>query len=563
MKTLLKNGSVVNVFTDEIEKTNVLICDGIIIGMGDYSDSEADFVEDVSGKIICPGFIDGHIHIESTMLTPKEFAKVCLKHGTTAVIADPHEIANVAGINGINYMLESSEGLPLDVYIMIPSCVPATPFDEAGAVLEAEDILPLYDKPRVLGLGEMMNYPGVLNDAPSVLKKIEDAKRLNKIINGHAPMLRGKPLDKYIAAGISDDHECCDVEEAIECIKKGQIAMIRQGTAAKNLYDLLPVFDEPYSRRCILVTDDRHPADLISEGHVDNIIRLAVEENKSVITAIRMATIQAAQYFNLRDIGAVAPSYKADLLILNDLEKVDVCDVYKNGKKVVCNKEVIDIKTPQISEETRKAVYESFRIDKLKKEDFYIEPQNKRCRVINVIPKQLLTEEWLLELDFENENGISVEKDILKIAVIERYKNSGHKGVGFIHGIGIRSGAVASSVSHDSHNLIVVGTNDEDMAVAANKIIEMGGGNVVVDNGKIVAQMPLAIGGLMSDFDAELVAKQNKEVRNAAQELGADMTIEPFMNMAFISLAVIPSLKMTTHGLIDVDRQKLKPLFEE
>lgn len=563
MKTLLKNGSIVNVFTDEIEKTNVLISDDKIIGVGDYSDDEADTVYDVSGKIISPGFIDGHIHIESTMLTPKEFAKVCVEHGTTAVVADPHEIANVAGIKGIEYMLKSSEGLPLDVYVMIPSCVPATPFDETGAVLNAEDIVELYNHPRVLGLGEMMNYPGVLNGENTVVNKLNDALKLKKIINGHAPMLSGKDLDKYISHGITDDHECSNADEAMERIRKGQRVMIRQGTAAKNLNDLLPLFDEPFSRRCILVTDDRHPADLINEGHIDNIIREAVKAGKSAITAIRMATIQAAEYFSLNSVGAVAPGYKADIIVLNSLEAVDVEAVYKNGKKVVDNKKVIELEEPEIDDETKRAVLDSFCIDKLNPDDFYIEPKSKMCRVINVIPKQLFTDEIICDVDFEKANGISVEKDILKLAVIERYKNTGHRGIGFINGIGLKNGALASSVSHDSHNLIVIGTNDEDMATAANEIISMGGGNVVVSNGKTLAKMPLTVGGLMSEADAQSVAKQNEAVRAAVHELGAKKDIEPFMNMAFISLSVIPKLKMTTHGLINVDKQKTVPLFVE
>ena len=563
MKTLLKNGSIVNVFTDEIEKTNVLISDDKIIGVGDYSDDEADTVYDVSGKIISPGFIDGHIHIESTMLTPKEFAKVCVEHGTTAVVADPHEIANVAGIKGIEYMLKSSEGLPLDVYVMIPSCVPATPFDETGAVLNAEDIVELYNHPRVLGLGEMMNYPGVLNGEATVINKLNDALKLKKIINGHAPMLSGKDLDKYISHGITDDHECSNADEAMERIRKGQRVMIRQGTAAKNLNDLLPLFDEPFSRRCILVTDDRHPADLINEGHIDNIIREAVKAGKSAITAIRMATIQAAEYFSMNSVGAVAPGYKADIIVLNSLEAVDVEAVYKNGKKVVDNKKVIELEEPEIDDETKRAVLDSFCIDKLNPDDFYIEPKSKMCRVINVIPKQLFTDEIICGVDFEKANGISVEKDILKLAVIERYKNTGHRGIGFINGIGLKNGALASSVSHDSHNLIVIGTNDEDMATAANEIISMGGGNVVVSNGKTLAKMPLTVGGLMSEADAQSVAKQNEAVRAAVHELGAKKDIEPFMNMAFISLSVIPKLKMTTHGLINVDKQKTVPLFVE
>ncbi|MDD6816386.1 MAG: amidohydrolase family protein, partial [Firmicutes bacterium] len=304
MKLLLKNAQIVNVFTDQLEAANVLIVDEMIAGVGQYSDEDADSVRDLSGKILCPGFIDGHIHIESTMLTPPELARVCLPCGTTAIVADPHEIANVCGLSGIAYMLESSENLPLSVYIMLPSCVPSTPFDETGAVLEAENLSVLYGHPRVLGLGEMMNYPGVLAGSPSVMKKISEAQRLGKLVNGHAPLLSGRQLDQYIAAGISDDHECSSMDEALERISKGQHVMIRQGTAARNLEALLPLFEEPWSRRCMLVTDDRHPADLINEGHIDNIIRMAVKAGKSPLAAIRMASLQTAEYFGMKATGA-------------------------------------------------------------------------------------------------------------------------------------------------------------------------------------------------------------------------------------------------------------------
>ena len=561
MKLLLKNAQIVNVFTDRLETANVLIDDEKIIGVGEYNDTDADIVRDLSGKIICPGFIDGHIHVESTMLTPPELARVCLPCGTTAIVADPHEIANVCGFSGIVYMLEASEDLPLSVYIMLPSCVPSTPFDETGAVMEAEELRVLYSHPRVLGLGEMMNYPGVLADDPKVMQKISEAHELGKLVNGHAPLLGGRELDKYIAAGISDDHECSTIDEAVERISKGQHVMIRQGTAAKNLEALLPLFDEPWSRRCILVTDDRHPADLISEGHIDNIIRRAVKAGKSPLTAIRMASLQTAEYFGLKSVGAVAPGYRADLLVLDDLETVKVCDVYCGGRLAVSEGKVIDFKKPEIRSDIRKTVRNSFYLDELSPADFYIKPEGSRCRVIKITPGQLLTDEWIAEIDFNRANGIDIKRDILKLAVIERHLNTGHKGIGFISGIGMKKGAIASSVSHDAHNLIVIGTNDEDMAAAANRIRAMGGGNVVVSEGKIIAEMPLPEAGLMSDLSAAEIAAQNEEVRMAVHKLGASAEIEPFMNMAFLSLPVIPSLKMTTLGLVDVNRQRLVSLF--
>lgn len=563
MKLLLKNAQIVNVFTDRLEEANILIDGEKIIGVGQYKDEDADTVRDLSGKIICPGFIDGHIHIESTMLTPPELARVCLPCGTTAIVADPHEIANVCGLSGIVYMLDSSEDLPLSVYIMLPSCVPSTPFDETGAVLEAEELHVLYNHPRVLGLGEMMNYPGVLADDTKVMQKISEAQTLGKLVNGHAPLLSGRGLDKYIAAGISDDHECSTAEEAMERIAKGQHVMIRQGTAAQNLDALLPLFDEPWSRRCMLVTDDRHPADLMKEGHIDNIIRRAVKAGKAPLTAIRMATLQAAEYFGIRNMGAVAPGYIADILVLDNLETVKVRDVYCRGQLAVSDGKVIDLKEPEIRSDIRKTVRNSFYLDELSPSDFYIKPEGGRCRVIKIRPSQLLTDEWIAEIDFSRENGVDTERDILKLAVIERHLNTGHRGLGFISGIGLKKGAIASSVAHDAHNLIVIGTNDKDMAIAANRIRSLGGGNAVVADGEVLAEMPLPEAGLMSDLSAAETAAQNEAVRLAVHALGASDEIEPFMNMAFLSLPVIPYIKMTTLGLVDVDGQKLVPLFAD
>ena len=561
MKTLLKNAYVINVFTDEIEKTNVLLDEETIVGVGDYNDSVADITEDLSGKYICPGLIDGHIHIESTMLSAAELAKICVPRGTTAIVADPHEIANVGGTDGIRYMLETSENIPLTVYMMLPSCVPATSHDEAGATLKAEDLLPLYEHPRVLGLGEMMNYPGVLMKDPDVMQKISDAKEKGKIVNGHAPLLSGKALDQYIGAGIYDDHECSSVEEGKERIRKGQFVMIREGTAARNLQGLLPLFDTPWNSRCMLVTDDRHPADLLNDGHMDNIIRKAVENGKSVVVAIRMATIQTAQYFGLCNVGAIAPGYLANLVVLDDPDSFAVKDVYCHGKKVVEHRNMISFETPKASEALEYRIRNSFQLEKLEESDFMVKPSSSECRIIKIIPRELLTDEWITSLDFTSNNGVDIERDILKIAVIERHHGTGHIGLGFIHGIGLKKGAIASSVSHDSHNLIVIGTNEKDMALAANRVRTMNGGNAVVADGKILAEMMLPVGGLMSDDSAEKVAEQNHNVRAAVDMLGKAQDIEPFMNMAFISLPVIPHLKITTKGLVDVQTQTQVPLF--
>ena len=564
MKTLLKNARVINVFTETIEETNVLIEKDKIIGVGDYySDGDADVIEDLSGKYICPGFIDGHIHIESTMMVPYSLAQSVLVHGTTAVVTDPHEIANVCGVDGIRYMLEMSENLPLHVYVMIPSCVPATCFDEAGASLKAEDIEFLYNEKRVLGLAEMMNYPGVIYDDAPTLDKIKSCVEKGRPVDGHAPLLSGRDLDKYISAGINSDHECSSAEEAIEKLSKGQWIMIRQGSAAKNLEKLLPLFEAPYYLRSILATDDRNPADIIAEGHIDNIVRLAIKAGKNPVRAIKMASFNPAQYFRIDRVGAVACGYKADLLVLDNLDNIEIKDVYSNGVKVVDNKKLLDFEIPKAEDMITGSVMNSFHMPDLKKEDFFIEPKGNKVRVIEVIPGEILTNELILELDFDKNNGIDVDKDIIKIAVIERHKNTGHKGVGYIKGIGIKNGALAGSVSHDSHNLIVIGSSDEDMCIAANHIKKIGGGLCVVKEGKVISEVRLPVAGLMSTESAANIAKANEDLRESAKELGVYDNIEPFMNMAFVSLPVIPVLKMTTQGLVNVSEFKRVDLFAE
>lgn len=559
MRTLLKGAKVVNVFTDEVEKNDILIEDGIIIGVGEYDD--ADISENLEGKFICPGFIDSHIHIESTMMTPKEFSNAVVPHGTTAVVTDPHEIANVCGVEGIKYMLKMSENLPLDVYVMLPSCVPATPNDESGAVLKASDLETLYEENRVLGLAEMMNYPGVLFGDEDVLQKIEDAKKRGMAVDGHAPMLSGESLDKYVSAGIMSDHECSSLSEALEKIRKGQHIMIRQGTAAKNLEDLISLFDEPCSRRCLLATDDKHPEDFFKEGHIDGIIRRAVELGKSPITGIRLATIQAAEYFGLDKVGAIAPGYRADLLVLDDLDTIKIRDVYKNGERIVSEGELIK-KTKAGNDACYDSIVKStFNLKVLRDEDFCIHPESDKCRVIKVLPHQIITDEEIENLDFEKNNGIDTDRDILKISVIERHHNTGHMGVGFIKGIGMKKGAIASSVSHDSHNLIVIGTNEADMACAANRVAELGGGYVAVADGVVLAELPLPVAGLMSEESAEKITELNVTLNNVISSLGVAEDIEPLMHMAFVSLSVIPNLKLSTRGLIDVNSQKIVSLF--
>ena len=452
----------------------------------------------------------------------------------------------------------------MTVYVMIPSCVPATEFDESGARLEADDIVEFYGHPRVLGLGEMMNYPGVLAGNPGVMDKIHKTLERGLLVNGHAPLLSGKALDAYIAAGISDDHECSSAEEAIERIRKGQRVMIRQGTAARNLEALLPLFDEPYASRCLLVTDDKHPADLLKHGHIDDIIRSAARQGKSAVTGIRMATLWAAEYFGLRHVGAVAPGYKADLVLLTDLEQVKVHSVYKDGVLVAEKGQCLPFAEAEGRQEEEEQIRHSFCMKTMRPEDFQLDIHGKhRCRVIRLVKGELLTEEMHTEVDFDKDNGIDLGRDILKIAVVERHHGTGHVGMGLISGIGLKKGAIASSVSHDAHNLIIVGTNEEDMAIAANRLCELGGGILTVAEGEIIAEMPLPYAGLMTGADAQTAARQNDAVRESVHSLGVPQETEPFMTTAFISLTVIPHIKITTLGLVDVDRQEQVPLVED
>ena len=572
MRTLFKGGEVVNVFTDSLARANVVVEDGIIIGVGDYYDAKDDNcdlkddnydeVVDCSGMIICPGFIDSHIHIESTMLAPHELAKAILPCGTTAIVADPHEIANVCGIAGIEYMLEATENLPLSVYVMASSCVPAVPLDESAGVLDAKALKPLYDHERVLGLAEMMNYPGVIAGDSDVKNKIEDAKALGGRVNGHAPLLSGEMLDKYISAGIEDDHECSAANEAIEKMSKGMHILIREGTAAKNLKMLSPLFEYPYSARCLLCTDDKSAADIINEGHIDSIVKKAAALGRSPFAAIRMATIQAAEYYGLKNLGAIAPGYKADMIIASDIESLEIKKVYKNGKKVCEDGAALPFDRPEISDEILKRVKGSVNVKGCAKELFDLGLTGKHtCRVIKVIPGSIITDEVQLDIDFANGTGIDTNRDILKVAVLERHNGTGHAGAGFINGIGLKKGALAATVSHDSHNIIVIGADEDDMALCVNEIIKMQGGMAAAADGVILSALPLEIGGLMSTGSAKAVAKENDDLIKAAAELGCNEGIAPFMNMAFLSLSVIPHLKITSRGLLDADTQEIKNIL--
>ena len=553
---VLKNARIVNVFTKEIESGDVAIKDGYIVGIGEF-DGEEEI--DIGGRIICPGLIDGHIHIESSMISPSEFAGAVAPHGTTAVIADPHEIANVAGEEGIRYMLEASAGLPVDIFFMLPSCVPATPLDESGAELSADELEPFYKEERVAGLAELMNSFGTVRADEEIIRKIQGANSYGKRIDGHAPFLTGKDLNAYITAGVRSDHECSSAEEAIEKLKLGQYIMIREGTAARNLEALLPLFDDKYCDRCMLVTDDKHGSDLIDNGHIDYIIRKAIRAGKDPLNAIKMATLNAAIYFGLKDRGAIAPGYIADIIVLSDLEEFTVEKVFKNGRLTVDGgKNVRAIKSPLIDKEKYPCVFNSFNLREIKPSDLEIRDEGTKKRVIKVIPGQILTEELIVE---SSSKQAEPDKDIIKLAVIERHKGTGHTGVGFVSGYGLKKGAIASSVAHDSHNLIVAGCTDGDMALAANTVRENGGGLAVICDGKVLSSLPLPIGGLMCEMNVNEVEDILRVMKEQARQLGVNEGIDPFMTLAFTALPVIPKLRLLTQGVVDVDKQSYVPVM--
>lgn len=553
---VLKNARIVNVFTNDIEPGDVAVKDGYIVGIGEYEGKEEI---DIGGKVICPGLIDGHIHIESSMISPSEFAKAVAPHGTAAVIADPHEIANVAGTDGIRFMIEASAGLPVDIFFMLPSCVPATPLDESGAELSAAELEPFYKEDQVAGLAELMNSYGTVRADEEIIRKIQGANSCGKRIDGHAPFLTGKDLNAYITSGVGSDHECSSFEEALEKLKRGQYIMIREGTAARNLEALLPLFDDKYCDRCMLVTDDKHGNDLIDNGHIDYIIRKAVKAGKNPLNAIKMATLNTAAYFGLKNRGAIAPGYIADIIVLSDLDDFTVEKVFKNGCLAVDGGKLVrEIKAPAVDKEKYSRVYKSFNLREIKPSDFEIRDEGTRKRVIKVIPSQILTEELIVE---SSSKEAETDKDIIKLAVIERHKDSGHTGVGFVTGYGLKKGAIASSVAHDSHNLIVAGCSDSDMALAANTVRENGGGLAVVCDGEVLSSLPLPIGGLMCDMDAHEVEDRLSVMKEQARQLGVNEGIDPFMTLAFTALPVIPKLRLLTQGVVDVDTQSYVPVM--
>ena len=558
---VLKHAKIVNVFTESIEDGDVAVEDGVIVGIGEY-DGVREI--DVQGCYVAPGLIDGHIHLESSMASPEEFARMVVPHGTAAVITDPHEIANVAGTAGIRYMLEATEGLALDVYFMMPSCVPSTGLDEAGAVLHASDLEPFYGNTRVLGLAEMMNSYGVVAVDPECVEKLEVTKKYGKLIDGHAPMLSGKGLNAYITAGVQSDHECSTFEEAKEKFARGQWIMVRQGTAAKNLEKLMPMFEAPYYQRAMLVTDDKHAGELGRDGHIDSIIRKAVGYGADPVKAVKMGSLNAAEYFGLKGMGAVAPGYQADLVIFEDLKDFRVKQVYRRGRLVAENGKMVTESAKERAEkvwdeEIQSRVFHSFHMKPIEIKDLELPKTGSKVRVIDLMDHELTTRERIEEFKQVPglAPGVDLEKDIVKVAVFERHRGTGHVGLGFLGNYGLKRGAVATSVGHDSHNLVVAGVCDEDMIAAGNRVLENEGGLAIAVDGEIVGDLPLTVAGLMSDLPVEEADRKLEEMKTKLGELGIRDGIDGFMTLAFVSLPVIPAIRVNTLGVVDVGRQEI------
>ncbi len=552
---LLENAQLVNVFTSKVEQVSIAIAGGYVVG---FQAHEAHRRLDLQGRFVTPGLIDAHVHLESSLTCPAEYARAVVPRGTAAVVADPHEIANVLGLDGIKYMLRASEGLPLDIYLALPSCVPATFMETAGARLEAGELAPLLEHPQVVALAEMMNFPGVIGAAGSVLAKIVAAKKVRKPVDGHAPALAGQGLQAYLAAGISSDHECTTAAEAYEKLAAGMHVMIRQGTGARNLDDLVEIVNRRTCHRIMLCTDDRHPHHLVEEGHMDALVRQAVARGVDPVTAVRLASLNPAEYFGLHHLGAVAPGRRADLVILDDLEKFKVWRVFHAGKQVAAGGRLdagVALNTPLEAPSP-------MMID-VRNLDFSIPAAGRSIRVIQVQEGQIVTGSLTTEANIDQGRVVSDPgRDLLKLAVIERYSGNGGLGLGFVSGFGLKRGALASTVAHDSHNLVVVGATDGDMLQAAARLVEIGGGLVAVEKGRVLAELALPLAGLMSPEPLAKVRRCLDDLLAAASGLGCVLS-DPFMSLSFLALPVIPALKLTDKGLVDVTRFELVSLFAD
>jgi adenine deaminase len=550
---VIAGGLVGNVYTGEWLQQNIALYDGVIVGLGDYSGPRME----VPGRYVVPGFIDGHLHLESSMLTPRELARALVPLGTTTIMADPHEIANVWGTRGLDYLLAASSGLPLDIFFMLPSCVPASPLSTSGAKLLTADLSPYVGHPRVLGLAEVMNFPGTVAGEPQVLEKV--GLYPQGPVDGHAPLLSGKALNAYRLAGIGSDHECTELAEAREKLRLGFTLMIREGSLAKNLVDLLPAVTPATLGRSMLVSDDCHPEDLMQRGHLDHLLRLAVSRGLDPLSAITMVTLNPARYFDTRDRGAIAPGMSADLVSLLDLQQFGADKVWKKGRLVAEAGHLL----PEMDLPDYPAPSAPLQVGVLNANTLTPQVTGDLVKVIGLVPGQLLTEKLVLQTPIRNGRlGTDVERDLLKMAVVERHHRSGRVGLGLVKGFGIKKGALASTVAHDSHNLVLLGVSEEDMIAAANHLVKLGGGMAVVAEGQVLADLPLPVAGLLSLTSLEEVAQAYGRLKEAYRSLGG-MLPDPFMELSFLSLEVIPALKLTDLGLVDVNQFQVVSLFGE
>ncbi|HSH36524.1 adenine deaminase [Schnuerera sp.] len=544
---VFKNANIINVFTNEIIAGDVAVYNGRIVGIGQYK-GEKEI--DLKGKFLSPAFIDGHVHIESSMVTPSQFAKAIVPSGVTTIIADPHEIANVKGLDGIRYILEESDDLPLDIYVMLPSCVPATPFENSGAVLKAEDLEKLIGEKRVLGLGEMMNYPGVVNGDEDVLEKLTLFK--DHIIDGHGPIIKDKELNAYVVGGIDTEHECSTVEEMVDRLRLGMYIHIREGSAARNLTELIKAVNKDNLRRCIFCTDDKHPSDLLKNGSIDHNIRLAIKSGVDPIDCIKMASLNAAECYGLKGKGAIAPGYLADMVVIDNLEDFNILEVYKAGELKGKDKEALF----NLENRDNSRMKNTVNIKKVQEEDLQIYLKGDKANVIKLLPHNLVTEKVERKVMVKDGKFIP-SKDIMKVAVVERHNKTGNIGLALVEGFGLKNGSIASTIAHDSHNIIVIGDNDRDMLLAIEELQRVGGGITLVSKGEIIDTLPLTIAGLMSEEPLHKVNdKLNNMLNKAYDVLGVNEYIEPFMTLSFIALPVIPNIKVTDMGLFDVKEFK-------
>ena len=550
---LLANAKVINVFSGRVVDDSIAIKDGTIVGFGNY---DAAATLDLKSRYVAPGFIDSHVHIESSMTCITEFARAIVPHGTTTVVADPHEIANVLGKAGIDYMLQSAEDQPLDCRFALPSCVPATQMETAGARLASTDLEPFMNHPRIVALAEMMNFPGVILSDAGVMAKLTLARRHRRTMDGHAPGLSGRELYAYTAAGIASDHECTRAEEALEKLELGMRIMVREGTCARNLDALFPVINQRTWPRMMWCTDDRHPHDLLTEGHIDAVIRKAVAKGLDPIMAIRMGTINPAEYFGITDAGAIAPGRKANLVIFSNLADIRAEQVFYQGRPVAKNGSML----PDVRRPVAVSVPPSMNLDP-RNLDFSIAAAGKRMRVIRAIADQVVTRCEIMDVTEKDGFAVAdVARDVTKMAVVDRYTGQSRTGKGFVTGLGLQRGAIASSVAHDSHNIIVAGVTDAEMRAAVTAVVTMGGGFAATCDEKVAASLPLPVAGLMSDQPVETVRQQMEAMIAAAKNLGSGLP-DPFMTLSFLALPVIPDLKLTDHGLVDVIQFTHVPLF--